>query len=541
MEPKSIVGKIVVTGNLHLISPLIIGSGQDEFADIEVIKDSDGNPFIPATSLVGVLKHYFYENSSVIPDNADLFWGFSRKNEQKKQESVQSAFICHDLFPIKANIKIRDGVKIDPKWQVAQDTGKYDYEVIENGAKFKLYWEVTLRNIHNKDTFKKILKTNNELLKNGNLSMGAKTNSGFGKCKLKNLSVSQFDFSKKTDVLRWLKQDFSESTPYLDCGAYTMNNNTFFIEAKFAVKNSIIIRSYSEEANMPDATSIQSNGKYVLPGTSVKGAIRHRALKILKTLDIDNPEKRINELFGIAGKNINSRKGRVLIEEREIIKLKPEIQNRIKIDRFTGGTIKTALFNSMPLWNSDQNTESITIIIKIRDYKDKYLFSWEKVPGIDSVRLIEFLMQNFNIEWIKTAKINKNDDGKTIRITNDTNFISLTLNNEKNNVNIEIDDGRTDKFIVKTENGELNIYKDKEWEAGLILQVLKDLWSEDLPIGGEKNVGRGVLKGISARIKWDGKDLTIKQDEKGLVFSDKSHAKELAQLAEMLGGKYDES
>jgi len=87
-----------------------------------------------------------------------------------------------------------------------------------------------------------------------------------------------------------------------------------------------------------------------------------------------------------------------------------------------------------------------------------YLFSWEKVPGNDSGRLIKFLMQNFNLEWIKAAKINKNDDGKSIRITNDTNFLSLTLNNEKNNVNLEIDDGRTDKFIVKTENGELNIY-----------------------------------------------------------------------------------
>ena len=87
-----------------------------------------------------------------------------------------------------------------------------------------------------------------------------------------------------------------------------------------------------------------------------------------------------------------------------------------------------------------------------------YLFSWEKIPGNDDGRLIEFLIQNFSIEWIKAAKINKNDDGKTIRVTNDTNFILLTLNNKKTNVNLEIDDGRTDKFIVKMENGELNIY-----------------------------------------------------------------------------------
>jgi len=87
-----------------------------------------------------------------------------------------------------------------------------------------------------------------------------------------------------------------------------------------------------------------------------------------------------------------------------------------------------------------------------------YFFSWENVPGNDSKRLIEFLMQNFKIEWIKAAIIKKNDDGKTIRITNEPNFLSLTLNNEKNNVNLEINDVRTDEFIVKKENGELNIY-----------------------------------------------------------------------------------
>ncbi|MCD4780963.1 MAG: SUMF1/EgtB/PvdO family nonheme iron enzyme, partial [Candidatus Omnitrophica bacterium] len=99
-------------------------------------------------------------------------------------------------------------------------------------------------------------------------------------------------------------------------------------------------------------------------------------------------------------------------------------------------------------------------LVQDEEKSERYLFSWDKVPGNDSGRLIEFLMQNFNIEWIKAAKINKNDDGKTIRITNDTNFLSLTLNNEKNNVNLEIDDGRTDKFIVKTKNGELNIYSE---------------------------------------------------------------------------------
>ena len=38
------------------------------------------------------------------------------------------------------------------------------------------------------------------------------------------------------------------------------------------------------------------------------------------------------------------------------------------------------------------------------------------------------------------------------------NFLSLTLNDEKTNVVLEIDDGRIEKFFVRAENDELKIY-----------------------------------------------------------------------------------
>ncbi len=35
---------------------------------------------------------------------------------------------------------------------------------------------------------------------------------------------------------------------------------------------------------------------------------------------------------------------------------------------------------------------------------------------------------------------------------------------------------------------------------GLLLLVLKDLWTEDLPLGGESSVGRGRLRGQKATL-----------------------------------------
>lgn len=449
MEEASVVGKIIITGKLHLKSPLIIGSGKEDYADIEVLKDDEDKPYIPATSIIGVLRHYFYDHfPNDWTQETKQFWGFSEKvkyDGEFKQKSNQSAFICHDLYSSHAAIRIRDGVKIDPKNQVAKEKCKYNYEIIDRGAIFNLFWEVTLRKHYNAETFRRILATIIEPLQSGTISFGAKTGNGFGKCKLKTIQVSEFDFRNKEDVLRWMKQDFSNGKSGIDLMPFSYQNNSFSIEAKFAIKNSIIIKSYSEAVKMPDATSTTSNGKFVLPGTSIKGAIRNRATKILKTFcDDGEANEKMDCLFGIAGRDGNDTKikSRVIIEERKIENVIPEMQNRIKIDRFTGGTVKTALFNSMPLWAKENNSESITIVIKINKYK--------------------------------------------------------------------------------------------QWEAGLMLQVLKDLWCEDLPLGGEKNIGRGVLQGISASVKWDDQEVVIKSRDDRLEL-DESSATKLNNFARSFG------
>ncbi len=86
-----------------------------------------------------------------------------------------------------------------------------------------------------------------------------------------------------------------------------------------------------------------------------------------------------------------------------------------------------------------------------------FIFNWDEIPGNDNGRLIEFLTQAFGIDWVKTAKIEKSDN-KTIKVSSERNHLSLELNDAQTKVNLKIDDGRTDEFIAKRENGKLNIY-----------------------------------------------------------------------------------
>jgi len=400
-----IKGKLILKGEIELLSPTLIGCGMDENSDIDVLKDSEGKVFIPATSLAGVLRHHIKLNDPY-KDKLELFWG-SSMGEEDPSKLRQSSIKIDDLLPEgEPSIVIRDGVKIDSKKGIAEDMGKFDYEIIERGAKFNLNIEITLDG--NDDDFKRqMLATIVNLLKNEKIRIGAKTNSGFGRIRLINENLYEFNFSKKEDVLKWLKQEFSSPTQLTN--PFKINQKTFTISADFIIKNSLIIRSYNFDPDVPDIEHLKSNGKPVLPGISIKGAIRARAERIVKTLG--KPEKIITDLFGYVEKGTkNAKKGKIIVEETILEEYPEEVQTRIKIDRFTGGVIEGALLETKPLFRG-KNSNVLNLKITIHNYQD--------------------------------------------------------------------------------------------YEAGLMLLVLKDLWTGDLPIGGEKAIGRGVLEGKRAEIKWD--------------------------------------
>ncbi len=435
-ESKPAIGKLMLKVPLALESPLMIGNGESENSDIDVLKQ-DGKPLIPATSIVGIFRAYLenglkdqLEQDQALKKNFIFLFG------DRKTDIAQSALQCDDIVLENATIPTRDGVKIDPKTNLAMDQNKYNYELVEQKAPFNLQLEITIRNDFDRNIFKRLLLTILKGICKGQIRLGAKTNKGFGKLNinLDQVQIADLDFSKKSDLWQWLSREY-QYQPFVndELKPYQIKNQQFSIDALFKIKNSFLIRSYPGDPSQPDAVPIKQNDDYVLPGTSVMGAVRHRALKILKTLALpeNKIEEKMQDIFGFEGKPASpdgmekkksAKKGRLLVEETIIKNVLAQIQTRIKIDRFTGGTIEGALFEMMPLW---QNT------------------------GNDAIHIV---------------------------------------------------------FTLK---------KYSEWEAGLLLYILKDLWTGDLAIGGEKNVGRGVLEGYLAVIKWDGLGVILTNDHDG--------------------------
>jgi len=436
-DNSKFASNVVIEGILENISPFVIGTGKGDIIDIEIIKDENGNPYIPATSFVGALRHFISRNFKEGDKKTwEYFWGSKNSNNN---EAVQSHFIVSDLR-VKDNkntsfIAVRDSITIDEKKGIAKEKAKYDFEIVNKDLEFEFKAEIKIRESFKDDKkieILKILKTIITELEAGNVQFGAFTTKGFGRFNLKNVWILKFDFPDDgVEYLKYLKDmglqknklDLKHKLDLSEIGILPLEDNgDCNITADFSIKNSLIISSYTTDPAYPDKVHIKYNGKNVLTGTSLKGAIRSRAFKIVNTLCKNNQEENddLKTLFGWAdteNKEKTKYKSRVIIEESIVENVIEKEQTRIKIDRFTGGTISEALFQSKPLWH---NNENVQLKIKIKNAED--------------------------------------------------------------------------------------------CEIGLLLLVLKDLWNEDLPIGGEKNIGRGVLKGKKIEIVYKGKTYIIQKN-----------------------------
>jgi len=416
-------GKIILEGTIKLLSPALIGSGRDNLSDCDIVIDSEGRPLIPATSFIGVLRH------GIIPpglsqDQLKQFWGFSDRDKGQQSRILCSDLLCRTEKPM---VSIRDGIKIDRATGVVEKKNgkgkKYDYQIVEKGNEFVLKMEIDFTN-EGQDFTRQMACTICAVLKSGNMRIGAKTNSGLGKIVLKEEKIHEYDFKEKKDVLAWLRH--SDGRSLEDISPFAFKEDEFRIDATLRLRSAFIIRSYSENPFDPDVFSMKSGSDFVITGASLRGALRSRAERILKT--IGKPETIVHNLFGMvdeANPGNPAKKGRILVEEALLAGCEPELQNRVKIDRFTGGVMSGALFDSMPLFRKENDTA--TVCITVKDYRDH------------------------------------------------------------------------------------------EHEAGLLLLLLKDLWTGDLAVGGEKNIGRGVFDGVGAKISWRGKTVSIDHEMKGLT------------------------
>lgn len=390
-----ITKKYVIRTTVETLAPIRIASGMDDgITDIIILKNKQGKAFIPGTSLAGVLRSAMkniYGEAAV-----ERVFGHIDNNGGE-----QSMLNISDIVLDGGNLIYRDGVAIDTYRGVGKTGAKYDFEALDRGAVGELCIEMTVRNqkkpldinyLHNDfalkgDFYAEMAAAIVDLL-TGGISVGSLTTKGFGLMgSQKPAELYCFDFAAGA-ADQWLEYITASKLPKaiytgmagkVDAGAL----NVLTIEAEFGVNSSLIIRDYDEAQEIKDAkddgknlvaVQMKSGADLIIPGSSIKGALRSRAQKIIMQLSggaVKEAESFVADVMGFAD-NAKACKSRLSVKECYISskKLVPHKQTRNRIDRFTGSTIDGELFTEEPVWQRDKSLAPLKLSLSVNQCSD---------------------------------------------------------------------------------------------------------------------------------------------------------------------------
>jgi CRISPR/Cas system CSM-associated protein Csm3 (group 7 of RAMP superfamily) len=456
---RKIVQRIVVEGDLVLQTPAHFGSGEDDdLISMSLLTDPlDVNtPLLTGASISGALRSYLREREhgfrakidvapskiDAPPSNSVLLFGGDKRDEYGEQ----SPLIVEDAFGKHAVIELRDGVRLAGASRTGEEDKLFNIELWEAGTTFPLRFELIVRQRDDALVLKRALATALSGFNDGGISIGARKRRGYGQVNVTGWRCKEYNLANTTELLDWIAHGAKELSGVVNpnimqaLGAHEKiadRRKALYLNAQFFLDGSLLIRSGSgpdieptaENAlkdALPDTMHLHSarpqssdgNRKPapILSGTSLAGALRGRAFKIARLIASPSREGEeaartmIDLMFGSdMNTSAEPEASRVTVYERTVSSVENMlVQNRVSLDRFTGGTRDGALFNEQPLFGDAQSLVTV----------------------------------------------------------------------------------------------DLQLENPREYEVGLLLLLLKDLWTGDLPLGGEISIGRGRLRGKSAHLKY---------------------------------------
>ena len=377
-------------------SPLNIGSGNKGIkSDSLVLRDVNGIPFIPGTTIAGLLRHSLGKDEEKLMGSQDM--GSPLIISEAKmldcdgkvldgilsQERLNSEFLLNFR-----QLPIRQHAKIGHRGATVKG-GKFDEEIVLKGTRFCFEMEMLSTDSDDAD-FKRLLN----VLNSDTFRIGSGSRSGFGdvevvgdKCQYKKIDLdvaAQRDwYLQKSSSLceEWKDAEAIELVKTNDEKEWT----TYEIQLK--PEDFMLFGSGfgSDKADMTFVreTFIDWSGNcaqakdresvVLIPASSVKGALSHRLAfhynKLTKkfadalaegesiTDFVGKNNLAVKAVFGSEGdkgqegKLQNKQRGRVLMSDIiEEAPLSSKVLNHVSIDRFTGGAIDGALFNEETLY-----------------------------------------------------------------------------------------------------------------------------------------------------------------------------------------------
>lgn len=292
---RKVDSRLIIKGTLQAETPLHVGGyGYDVNTDLPLARNGKDELYIPGTSLTGVFRAWCKRNFG----NVDEIFGY------QKDDAGNASFVLVEdaivTLPDGLEIEVRDGVGIDRIYGTAVDKAKFDRAVLPKGSKIDLEIIVEIGKDSNESRTKAIFGHLLAALQNQEIRFGAAKTRGLGRVNFTLKEISEDKLDTFDNTLAFFEN--SNKTEYtiqnlIDADANTKpsaENARLEIEIQWEPTLPVMNKAGYEGigVDMLPVTSGTGNGKLslVLAGSSIKGAFRSHAEKIMRTL-LDLPSK----------------------------------------------------------------------------------------------------------------------------------------------------------------------------------------------------------------------------------------------------------
>ncbi|MFI3212732.1 MAG: RAMP superfamily CRISPR-associated protein [Eubacteriales bacterium] len=317
------------------ISPIRVGNSENNMET--VLKDKQGIPFIPGTSLAGIFREFLGKENYV-----DALLG--------NQNQEGSLVISDGIFQ-QYNEILRPRIRMNPKTGTGVQGAKFDIAHLEKGAKF--VFSLTWAGLKDSKGDTEVIYNMLSSLHSGNIQLGSQKTNGFGRVSIQ-AKQQIYDLEKATDRKHWL----NGTGQYIPILLQKVIDKKYVVFKIIGEAQNILIKGETKDTyngNNTDKSvkyvvNMQENGEAIVPASSVKGVIRTRMIEIANLLHLDIETK----IFG--GKD---KSGTVIFEDIILKNNRERIIPRIHVNSFTGGVIDGSLFSEAPIWSD------ITFSIKV--------------------------------------------------------------------------------------------------------------------------------------------------------------------------------
>jgi len=453
-------------------TPLAVGSGErDMMTDRLVTTDVNGLPYIPGTTLAGVLRNAF--SLTVNKKTINSLFGYSEedvkelnkgKKEREKDNGQGSRLILSSAQMVSKNGKVIDGlqpidfsdafyanfqnlpirqhVRISHKG-AAEEGGKFDEQVVYKGTRFSFEMEL-VGNDNDKESWEKLLA---EII-NPVFRLGGGTRKGFGAIKVTDFKSEALRLTDEEDLNRYLEKTselddkfwdnvlsskssrFSSSSGWIKYELKLTPDDFFLFGSGFGSEDGSADMSYVTEKviDWESGEGKFTEEKVLIPATSVKGALAHRTAFHFNRIcgvfaDQLKDASSINELCRKGYCNFRDQQGDIFDSRNYEDRLKlvtiynPAVRNlfgyALDNDEKEGVSRGNVLFSDIFLADKDKNKQKLLNHVAIDRFTggamDGALFSEEVAANKEQFTMEILVKEDVKADYLQAFECALND------------------------------------------------------------------------------------------------------------------------------------